>query len=119
MKMTKDQKTCRTLWLEHVRESGRILHTRPPVGDENGFCLVAMPCAYNPRHAKFYDVSFAWCADNDVFDRKVGEFIALDRQMFGQTTKLPGYIIDNMLEMDLVDQGSRNYSGPKRAVIFS
>ena len=57
MKMTKDQKTCRKLWLGHVRESGGIVHTRPPVGDENGFTLVAMPCAYNPRHAKFYDAS--------------------------------------------------------------
>ena len=102
-KMTKAQKAYRKEMIELVRESGGIVHTRPPMGDENGFCLVAMPCAYNSRHAKFYDVSFAWCADNDVFDRKVGEFIALDRQMFGQTTKMPGYIIDNMLEMDLVD----------------
>ena len=102
-KMTKAQKIARKDLLAYVLESGGIVHTRPPVGDENGFCLVAMPCAYNSRHAKFYDVSFAWCADSDQFDRKVGEFIALDRQMFGQTTKLPGYIIDNMLEMDLVD----------------
>ena len=119
MKMTKDQKTCRKLWLEHVRESGGIVHTRPPQGDENGFALVAMPCAHNARHAKFYDVSFAWCADNDKFDRKIGEFLALERYMNCETTKLPGYIIDNMLEMDLVDQDSKNHNGPKRAVIFS
>jgi len=95
-KMTKQQKIDRKWWLAFVRENGGIVHTRPPVGDENGFALVAMPCVNNAKDAKFYDV-------NDQFDRKVGEFIALDRHMFGQTTKLPGYIIDNMLEMDLVD----------------
>ena len=102
-KMTKAQKAYRKQMVALVRESGGIVHNRPPVGDENGFCLVAMPCVNNARHAKFYDVAFAWCADNDNFDRKVGEFIAVDRYMQGETTKLPGYIIDNMLEMDLVD----------------
>jgi hypothetical protein len=102
-KMTKQQKVDRKAWLGYVRECGGIVHSRPPVGDENGFCLVAMPCVNNARHAKFYDVSFAWCADNDNFDRKIGEFIALERFMLAETTKLPGYIIDNMLEMDLVD----------------
>ena len=101
-KMTKAQKAYRKQMVALVRESGGIVHNRPPVGDENGFCLVAMPCVNNARHAKFYDVAFAWCADNDKFDRKVGEFIAVDRYMNGETTKLPGYIIDNMLEMDLV-----------------
>jgi len=102
-KMTKAQKAYRKQMVGLVRESGGIVHNRPPVGDENGFCLVAMPCVNNARHAKFYDVAFAWCANNDNFDRKVGEFIAVERYMHGETTKLPGYIIDNMLEMDLVD----------------
>ena len=102
-KMTKQQKIDRKIWRDFVLQNGGIVHTRPPVGDENGFALVAMPCVNNARHAKFYDVSFAWCADNDNFDRKIGEFIAVDRYMNGETTKLPGYIIDNMLEMDLVD----------------
>ena len=102
-KMTKQQKMDRKWWLAFVRENGGFVHTRPPVGDENGFALVAMPCVNNAKDAKFYDVAFAWCADNDQFDRKVGEFIAVNRYMHGETTKLPGYIIDNMLEMDLVD----------------
>ena len=102
-KMTKNQKIIRKDLLAYVLESGGIVHTRPPRGDENGFAFVAMPCAYNARHAKFYDVSFAWCADNDKFDRKVGELLALERYMNCETTKLPGYILDNMLEMDLVD----------------
>jgi hypothetical protein len=96
-KMTKAQKIARKDLMAYVLESGGI------VGDENGFAFVAMPCAYNARHAKFYDVSFAWCADNDKFDRKIGEFLALERFMNCETTKLPGYILDNMLEMDLVD----------------
>ena len=102
-KMTKNQKIIRKDILAYVRECGGIVHSRPPVGDENGFCLVAMPCVLNPRNAKFYDVAFSWCADNDKFDRKIGEFLALERWVNRETTKMPGYIIDNMLEMDLVD----------------
>lgn len=102
-KMTKLQKINRKDWLELVQDANGFVYSRKPHDDENGFCLVAVPCMPQVEDAKFYDVAFSWCAENDVFNRKIGEYIALERFMLCETTKMPGYVIDNLLEMGFED----------------
>jgi hypothetical protein len=97
-----NQKFVRKNLKAMLRDMGGFVHTKKPNDLEPGMTMVCEPTIAN-NNAKFYNVSFAWCANHDKFDRKMGELIALERWNDLETVKLPAHIVDALIEYDLVD----------------
>ena len=100
--LTTQEKNLRKELKSVLRDMGGFVHSKKPTDIDPGMTMVCEP-TIDRGNAKFYNVSFAWCASHDKFDRKVGELIALERWSDMKIVKLPAHIVDALIEYDLVD----------------
>ena len=100
--LTTQEKSLRKELKSVLRDMEGFVHSKKPNGLEPGMTMVCEP-TIGRDNAKFYNVSFAWCANHDKFDRKFGELVALKRWSDMETVKLPVHIVDALIEYDLVD----------------
>jgi hypothetical protein len=101
--LTPQEKNLRKELKGVLRDMGGFVHSKKPTNTLfPGMTMVCEP-TIGRDNTKFYNVSFAWCASHDKFDRKVGELVALKRWGDMETVKLPVHIVDALVEYDLVD----------------
>lgn len=78
----KEHYNVRTVHLfnKHNSYGGATIVYRPMLSDSKGF-----------PQGKFAEVSIAWCAPGDRYDRKMGELVALSKMQNGESVSLPIY----------------------------
>lgn len=77
-----------------ARQFVRVVHFFDKQNPHGGLTIAYKPQICNqsgfPR-GKFAEVALAWCNPGDRYDRKLGELIALNKLMRGESVLLPLY----------------------------
>lgn len=87
MKLTKTEKADRRNLKAWVADMGGTLHSFP-----NSDLVVCLVPAINSDRGRFLRASVAMCSDGDMFSRKRGELIAMERMAGGVSFAIPGSV---------------------------
>lgn len=77
-----------------ARQFVRVVHFFDKQNPHGGLTIAYKPQICNSKgfpRGKFAEVSLAWCNPGDRYDRKLGELIALNKLMRGESVLLPLY----------------------------
>jgi hypothetical protein len=86
MKLNAQEKILRKEWKQELQECGGGLFNDP----DWGITVAVMPAVDSEENCRFFHVAVSRCDFvDDEFNRKCGEFIALDRLMNGDFISVP------------------------------
>lgn len=86
MKLNVQEKALRKTWKQELQDCGGVLFN----DSDWGITVAVMPAVDSEENCRFFHVAVSRCDFiDDEFNRKRGEFIALDRLMNGEFIAVP------------------------------